>query len=197
MTITATETGIKITGSPQVSISSVVITDDNDVESTLDMSDISSDGLESIYGVTDYKMSLDGIFNGFSAFVDLNLTPADLIKNVITVDCGFNDNSRAVNINGAWYQGSDGLIKIELDGGETNPSELTEVTFGLFTLSGSEPLVSADLLNGVTTDNQFIYVVIDADELSMFGKHYIGITVNNGAKTHLASGYITIEKSRL
>jgi hypothetical protein len=73
MTISATETGTKITGDDEtpVEISTIEITDpDTDETSTLDMSLVNSSGMDDITAGTDYTLALDGFFNGFTAFVD-------------------------------------------------------------------------------------------------------------------------------
>lgn len=100
MTITATETGIKITGSPPVSISSIVITDDNDVESTLDMS-LFENSLSDIELYTGLELTLSGFTSIMDAFTGLT-TPifADEI-NFSTLGAYFL-GSRVVNSYGGY-----------------------------------------------------------------------------------------------
>ena len=73
MTITATSTGVAIAG-PESPISSIVITDPNGNETTLNMGLVNSRGMDAIIAGTPYELELLGFgaFGGYAAFVDPN-----------------------------------------------------------------------------------------------------------------------------
>jgi hypothetical protein len=198
MTISATATGVLITG-PENPISSIDITDPDGNLKTLDMSLINNSGMSLIEADTGYTLDLLGFgaFGGSSAFVDPDAKPIDLIKNNVTIKAGYNASFGLVQVSGVLYQNRDGLIKVQLDNGATDPSELSDIRFGLFTLSSDTPLISAELDNGIITDSDYIYIVLQSSYMVMAGRHYIEIAINNGAKSHLVSGYIAVAESRL
>jgi hypothetical protein len=198
MTISATSTGVLIAG-PENPISSILITDPDGNESTLNMGLVNSRGMDNIIAGTLYDLELLGFgaFGGISAFVDPNAVAVELIKNNVTINAGYNAAFGLVQVSGVLYQNRDGLIKVQLDNGATDPSELSDIRFGLFDLGADTLLLSADLNSGITTDNELIYITLPAIDLIMVGSFYLELVINNGATNQLISCYIKIVDSRL
>ena len=78
MNISITPTGITVAGPAE--ITSVEITDHNDVTQTLNMALVNSTGTDDIVAGTNYELSLSGFWNNANAFVDPNIVEAMIVS---------------------------------------------------------------------------------------------------------------------
>jgi hypothetical protein len=186
MNISTTSTGFALTG-PLYPISSIEITDPAGNTKTLNMSLVTTSGMGAIVAGTGYTLALNGFWRNDYAFVDPNASPIDSIKNIVVINAWLNTTvaNPKTSIVGNLYKGRDGLIKISLDNGETNPSALESIDFGTASLL-------ADLNAGITVDSNYIYIVLAAEKMQLIGKCRIEIAVNNGARSQLFTGFINV-----
>jgi hypothetical protein len=200
MTISATTTGIQITGSTPISISSIVITDDT-TTTTLDMNLSTKSGMDAIVAGTSYTLQLSGFFNGSLAFVDPNAMLVDDIKNNIIINAMLNNQvgstSSVFSSSGKLYKNRDGLIKVSIDYGSTDPNDLVAIDFGLFTPNSKTPILTYSLADSISVDTNFIYIAIPDTDLTFSGRCYVEIVVDTGAKSQLLKSYINVVDTRL
>jgi hypothetical protein len=98
---------------------------------------------------------------------------------------------------GALFKNRDAKITIEVDNGETDPSEFSQVTFALFPLAGRTAVFTKSTDDDVNVVNNKIEVLIDSTELAAQGRHYFEVVAILGTKAQLLSGYLTVVDSRL
>jgi len=122
MTISTTLTGLAIAG-PESPISTIVITDPDGNESTLNMGLVNSRGMDNIIAGTPYELELTGFgaFGGFGAFVDPDaLTSLTVLCGIKTVfGCGRNIISDTNN-----------TISLIFTGVDLTAFDRVDVTFG-------------------------------------------------------------------
>jgi len=202
MTISATSTGVLITGAENP-ISSIVITNPDGIIGTLDMSLVTQSGMSLIEADTGYALDLLGFgaFGGYAAFVDPDAISVDDIKNNIIINAMLNNQvgstSSVFSSSGKLYKNRDGLIKVSIDYGATDPSELVSIEFGLFSPNSKTPVLTYSLSDSISVDTDFIYIAIPDTDLTFSGRCYIEIIVDTGAKSQLLKSYINVVDTRL
>lgn len=98
---------------------------------------------------------------------------------------------------GALFKDRDARITIEVDNGDTDVTTFEESVFQVFTLAGSDPVVSKSTESGISYVDNKVEILIPAAELNFSGRHYFETVVVKNTKANLLSGYITVVNSRV
>tara|TARA_R100000687_G_scaffold51608_2_gene41171 strand:- start:75517 stop:78765 length:3249 start_codon:yes stop_codon:yes gene_type:complete len=142
----------------------------------------------------------DTVTINVAAYVPPVSTPGDvlnLLELKATLYSGTQEKPFLNSSAGALFKGRDARITIEVDDGNTDVSTFEESVFQLFTLAGSDPLISKSTENGISYVDNKVEVLITAAELGFSGRHYFEAVVVKNTQANLLSGYITIVNSRI
>lgn len=94
-------------------------------------------------------------------------------------------------------QDEENVIRIKIDEGATLPTEFADFVFSMFTLSGSIPIYTKSLNNGITIEGDELVIAIDpSDTTGLIGRYYIELVGTAATLPQLLSGYLTIIDSR-
>jgi len=173
MTISATSTGVAITG-PESQISTIVITDPDGNESILNMGLVNSSGMSLIEADTGYTLNLLGFgaFGGYAAFVDpFALSDAPVYKTLYTIDSIYPI---------AVFDGSANITPFKFK--PVDPTGLDVDADGYFDFAGNDVSKVEVSLGGTSIDTTGSNVVIDTSELKVeLGALGLGSGIYSGA----------------